>query len=742
MKQRQKYTSPYFVSGSSIAKRKESLQGVFPGAKNAGKISLAWLSRALFLALVFIATYSIAYSQTCPTSGTHSQSANENTYYPGSVSIAVGATSITLGAAGSGTGFGTTPIASGDILLVIQMQGAEINSTNNGLYGANSGNPALLGTGMLSNANMKAGRMEFVVATNAVPLAGGSLTIASGTVNSYTASAFGTYGQYTYQVIRVPAYYNIQLTATITTPLWNGATGGVTVISAVNQIDFNGQTVNALGKGFRGGGGRQLSGASGLNNTDYVTLSTINANGSKGEGIAGTPRYVNNDYTTLGNTGVEGYPNGSYARGAPGNAGGGATDYDPTANDQNSGGGGGANGGTGGLGGWGWNLSGPSGGRGGWAFYNTTTFAAFHSPSRLIMGGGGGSGTSNNGTGTPNNGLSSSGGTGGGLVIINATALIGTGTVNASGMDANSTVTRDASGGGGGGGSILIYANSGHSGITAIAKGGNGGSNNPAAAGATRHGPGGGGGGGVVYSNAALNAGSSVALGAHGMSTGTDATTNFGSTDGSAGVLTQTFPFAQLPPNMQICQTILPVTIVNLTASYVESGSVKVAWTTSSELNISHYEVERSVDGSNFMTVGQVNGSMSTDPVQAYSYNDYLNGVNSSVLYYRLKIVDEDGKTAYSKIVSVRLSEPSTKVSMYPNPAADFTVVNVYSEKQTVAMMRLMDNSGKLLQYRSFNVNNGNNSLMVDQLSNLPKGIYIVQVMMNNNVYTEKLVKK
>ncbi len=44
--------------------------------------------------------------------------------------------------------------------------------------------------------------------------------------------------------------------------------------------------------GFRGGGGRALSGAAGTNKTDYYSLSTINAHGSKGEGVAGTPRYI------------------------------------------------------------------------------------------------------------------------------------------------------------------------------------------------------------------------------------------------------------------------------------------------------------------------------------------------------------------------------------------------------------------------------------------------------------------
>lgn len=328
------------------------------------------------------------------------------------------------------------------------------------------------------------------------------------------------------------------------------------------------------------------------------------------------------------------------------------------------------------------------------------------------------------------------------MVIINATTFAGSGTINASGSNANNTVTNDASGGGGAGGSILIYANSGNSGITAIANGGDGGSNNPTASGATRHGPGGGGGGGVIYSNNALNVASTVTGGAAGISSGTDATDNFGAINGSNGILTQTFPFAQLPPKMQICQAILPVTFLSFNAAYVASNNVKVLWSTTNEINTNYFEVEKSVDASNFVGVGQVTASQTTDPINNYSFNDYLNGVNTSVVYYRLKIYDNDGKISYSKIVSVRLGEPVTKVSMYPNPASNFTVVNLYAEKQSVAMLRLMDNAGKQLLSRSYNINSGNNSLMVDQLSNLPKGIYIVQVMMNNTVYTEKLVKQ
>ncbi|MDP4130681.1 MAG: T9SS type A sorting domain-containing protein [Bacteroidota bacterium] len=697
---------------------------------------------AVFSMLLFSVA---AMAQNCATSGTDNIGASENTYYPGTqASVSAGATSIQLGAAGSGTNFGTTPIASGDIVLIIQMQGAQINvpaSSTNSLYG---GNTSGSGSGFITT-NLLAGNMEFAVATNAVPIGGGTLNIAAGLTYAYANTAYGgTTGQYTYQIIRVPHHYNIMLTAAITTPQWNGSVGGVTVISAVNQLNFNGMTIDADGAGFRGGGGRKLSGASGTNQTDYYTLSSTKANGSKGEGIAGTPRYLNFN-NALVNTGVEGYPSGSYARGAPGNAGGGGTDSDPTSNDQNSGGGGGGNGGSGGVGGNGWYSFGYTGGRPGYKFATTGPNVSYFSPSRLIMGGGGGSGSTNDGTGDYSNGFSSSGAPGGGIVIINALTISGSGTVNASGDSVEYHVKIDGSGGGGAGGSILIYANSGQSGITAIANGGDGASNYPSGSGATQHGPGGGGGGGVIFSNGTLNAASSSNKGLAGYSYGSGTITDihFGAGDGINGVLTQTFPFAQLPPNMQICQiSVLPVTILDFNATYVSSNNVKVSWSTTNEINASYFEVERSTNATDFISVARVDASQESNPVNYYTANDQLVNVNAGIIYYRLRIVDQSGKFVYSKVVPVKLDQPQTSISVYPNPVDNYTILNLYSDKQSVGELRVMDNSGRQILTKNVTVNNGNNSIMIDQLGNLPKGLYVAQVLLNNNLYNIKLLKK
>jgi hypothetical protein len=696
---------------------------------------------AVILSIIFIFNANNLRAQNCPTIGNDIVTVNENTYYPATASVAAGGTALSLGPIGAGANFGSTPIAAGDIVLIIQMQGATYNlppTTTNAAYGSGIG----VGSGMLA-ANLQAGKMEFAIATNAVGVGGGVLNISAGLTNAYAAVAWGATGQYTYQVIRVPQHFNLQLGATINTPQWNGSTGGVTVLSAVSQFDFNGQTVNGVGAGFRGGGGRSLSGQAGLSKNDYYGPSTNNAHASKGEGVAGTPRYLTINNVLVDNGAAnEGYPGGSYARGAPGNAGGGASDSDPTSNDQNAGGGGGGNGGAGGLGGNGWFSFGFSGGKGGTAFQTYVPTVSYYSPSRLIMGGGGGAGTSNNGSGIPAGGPASGGATGGGLIIINSTTIIGTGTVNVSGGAANNTVTVDGSGGGAAGGSILIFANSGQAGITAIANGSDGASNTPAPS-ATQHGPGGGGGGGVIFSNGALNPASSVAHGNFGISTGSSATNNYGADSGRVGVLTQTFPFSQLPPNMQICQTtILPVTILNFGASYESSNLVKVSWTTTDEVNASYFVVERSSDAVGFGGVATVNASEASNPIHSYSVDDQLYNINSNIIYYRLRIVDKDGKFTYSKVVPVKLDQPQNVFSLYPNPVDNYAILSLYADKQGAAMFRLIDNAGKTIITKSFTVTNGNNSVLIDQLGSLPRGVYIVQVMANNNLYNQKIIKK
>ncbi|GAA5503143.1 hypothetical protein Dxin01_02892 [Deinococcus xinjiangensis] len=425
-----------------------------------------------------------------------------NTYYgsaSGAVNLSAGSTSIRVGAVKRGA---TTDIAAGDLLLIMQMQGADINSTNTTAYGdGTAGNTT--GQGQLSTT---AGTYEFVVATGSVTA--GSIGIrgsgaGGGLLNSYVSrDASATQGKARYQVIRVPQYGNLTLSGTLSASPWDGDDGGVVVLDVTGNLNWNGATIDLSGRGFRGGGGQALGGVGTQNpvvytNTDWRTPSTANINGNKGEGIAGTPKYlydpaVSTSALTVGSD--EGYPNGSRGRGAPANAGGGGTDGDPSGNTQNSGGGGGGNGGAGGQGGNSWSSNLSIGGNGG--------AATPASLSRLFLGGGGGAGSRNN-----SSGVQSSGGNGGGIVIVRAGSSSGSGTVNVSGTVGVAPL-EDGGGGGGAGGTAVIMVGTGTlGGLSINANGGNGSASWATQAAGTNninaHGPGGGGGGGIIYTNVA-----------------------------------------------------------------------------------------------------------------------------------------------------------------------------------------------------------------------------------------------
>ena len=488
---------------------------------------------------------------TCATPGKDGVGTNltgiVNTYYPGTASASAGGTTLSLGASAGAS----TQITAGDLLLVMQMQDATINTSDSTAYGSG-------GTSGSGATAVNAGKYEYVVATSASS-GSGSVSIrgdgsGGGLINSYTNSAYSaTSGAKRFQVIRIPQYSSATLGGTITAPAWNGSTGGVVGIDVAGTLNLNNGGITTTGLGFRGGVGRQLNGDTNGSNQAFRSLAvpngTVGFHGQKGEGVAGTPRYVLSG-GVASDTGVPGYPDGSSARGAPGNAGGGGTDGNTAANDQNTGGGGGAGGGAGGKGGNAWSSQNPTGGIGG--------AAVSVGVSQLTLGGGGGAGTTNNGTGNLANGLSSSGAAGGGVILVRAGTATGTGTLSANGANADNTVANDGSGGGGAGGSVMIVSPNALPGtLTVTANGGTGGTNT---GGGSPHGPGGGGGGGaVVLSNSGPSV--SVAGGAAGTTSGGG---NFGAVAGNAGTQALTATVSQVPgasatttcfPNLAVTKT-------------------------------------------------------------------------------------------------------------------------------------------------------------------------------------------
>lgn len=136
----------------------------------------------------------------------------------------------------------------------------------------------------------------------------------------------------------------------------------------------------------------------------------------------------------------------------------------------------------------------------------------------------------------------------------------------------------------------------------------------------------------------------------------------------------------------------LPVTLISFEATKAAEAN-SIHWTTSAEINVSSFEVERSTDGRIFFTIGNVmpfgNGSSSN-----YQLNDdkRANRIN----YYRLKIIDKDGSVRYSTVKIIDNSVSYT-ISAFPNPATNKLSLKIDSDKNTDVQIEVIDQDGKAI---------------------------------------------
>jgi CshA-type fibril repeat protein len=169
---------------------------------------------------------------------------------------------------------------------------------------------------------------------------------------------------------------------------------------------------------------------------------------------------------------------------------------------------------------------------------------------------------------------------------------------------------------------------------------------------------------------------------------------------------------------------ILPVELVYFTGSIIEDAAV-LTWLTASELNNSGFEIEHSMNGIDFESIGWVNGNGSSNIPHTYGYKDQ--NLSLGVNYYRLKQIDYDGKVSYSQIISLEY-KTNLKVSIYPVPAHNILNVNINLKDLNKVQLTIVDVSGRRIR----TVLNVNASNQID-LSNIPNGSYFLQVNSNNN---------
>jgi PKD repeat protein len=541
-----------------------------------------------------------------------------------------------------------------DQILVIQMQGAEINTSDSNQFGSISN---LNGAGLCEKATI-ADIQDDVV-----------------TLEFALANTYETTGNV--QIVSIPQYASVMVTAPLLAQDWDGNTGGVLALNADTlTLEAN---IDATGSGFRGGT-LELDYDGDcfwfIVHNNYAYDAESIRGGNKGEGISQIT------------------PDLARGKGAPANGGGGG-------NDHNAGGGGGGLISAGGRGGENNNPStfgcqGAHPGIGGYAIGTTSQ--------RLFMGGGGGAGHTNNANNTTK-------ADGGGIIIIETGFLSANGhSIRSNGEAVPVTTNGDGASGGGAGGSLYISADSqDDSSLLLEAKGGHGGHANNFGSDQC-FGPGGGGAGGFISTNAALlytantdggNAGLSINSSSCGE--GTNGAQN--GSDGQLGNLT-------IPESSMIIESPEITAIDTIVLACLSSSAT----------------LEASVSGSNYTLQWQVNmGSGYTNLTEGAIYQQvntaslFISAVETPLFGYsfRLEVISDCGEVIYSSPVTLE---------QYPYPIPFYSWV---IDGLTIYFTNLSSNADNY----SWNFANLGTSTEVNPAFEFPApGSYYVLMSVTNNV--------
>ena len=180
----------------------------------------------------------------------------------------------------------------------------------------------------------------------------------------------------------------------------------------------------------------------------------------------------------------------------------------------------------------------------------------------------------------------------------------------------------------------------------------------------------------------------------------------------------------------------LPVSMETFTANK-KGQQVEINWATSSEVNASHYEVQKSTNGTDFYAIESINAKGNTQSMSNYKSMDLNPKLGTN--YYRIRQIDYDGMAALTNVVTVDFDE-ETPVTAYPNPIAEDMVIKGET-LSTAEKINVLDNMGRLIHSQDVPTNDGVLRLQPELLNIDSPGIYFVEIVTGSRSKTIRIVK-
>jgi hypothetical protein len=182
---------------------------------------------------------------------------------------------------------------------------------------------------------------------------------------------------------------------------------------------------------------------------------------------------------------------------------------------------------------------------------------------------------------------------------------------------------------------------------------------------------------------------------------------------------------------------VLAVDLMSFDAETI-NNSVKLTWNTADEKNLDGFDIQRSADNNTWTSIDIVAASGNNRVgLNSYNYTDVKPLAGKS--YYRLKLLSGDGRQKYSDTRTI-IFKGIEEFSISPNPAASNATVYINSLVNTTGTLRLSNINGQVILDEAHKIRKGANTIDLSAAGRMPGGIYIVQLRVNDEVFTQKLI--
>lgn len=183
----------------------------------------------------------------------------------------------------------------------------------------------------------------------------------------------------------------------------------------------------------------------------------------------------------------------------------------------------------------------------------------------------------------------------------------------------------------------------------------------------------------------------------------------------------------------------MPVTITHFDGRY-NNGQVVLNWQTTQEINSNRFEILKSSNGQNFTVAGTVLSAGNSSTIKNYSFTDNQ-PANGQYVYYRLRQVDIDGKSAMTDVIKVTVGNTSS-LRVFPNPFTSGFTASFTANKNADATLIIRNVIGQPVMQRTIKTIKGNNSVNVTNLATLSTGVYYLTIVNDDVNYNTKIQKQ